>query len=82
MKYTELIDFVTNDLNDRNQHANAVAYDGESFEKFMNVLVVFNRNHTKLYSRLLVFCAEHGGIIIETHPGTYGTVVRVETENR
>lgn len=78
MKEDSLIAFVTNDLNDNNQWDNACTYLDDVFEGAINVKVVFKRDHSKLYARLLHFCAENGGIIVSTNPATLATIVRVK----
>lgn len=79
MKEKELIDFVVNELNNGNKENNAVTFDHEYYYGIhaKNVLVTFERDHSKLYAKLLMFCAENGGIVISTNPGTYATIVRV-----
>lgn len=80
MKHNTLIAFIVNDLNDNNKWCNAIPYDGDWFEKYRDVRIVFQRRHSEMYARLLRFCADNGGIIIKTHPGTLETTVRVEID--
>ena len=80
MRESTLRNFITNNLNDNNKWGNAITYDDEWFEKYRNVRIVFQRRHSELYARLLRFCADNGGIIIKTHPGTLETTVRVEMD--
>lgn len=80
MKHNALITFIVNDLNDNNKWCNAIPYDGDWFEKYRDVRIVFQRRHSEMYARLLHFCADNGGIIIKTHPGTLETTVRVEID--
>lgn len=80
MKHNTLITFIVNDMNDNNKWCNAIPYDGDWFEKYRDVRIVFQRRHSEMYARLLRFCADNGGIIIKTHPGTLETTVRVEID--
>ena len=78
MKNNELITFIEQTINDNNQHTNAVAFDAGFFGDYQHTEIRFMRNHSKLYAQLLGYCAEHGGMIIETTPATYRTIVRTE----
>lgn len=74
---SKLLDFVTGVLNEGNKHDNAIAYDEAYFDGGKEVKIVFNRDHRKLYSKLLVFCAQENITVISTHPCTLETIVRV-----
>ena len=72
------MDFVKNILNKNNEWHNATVYGTENE---WNLRVTFTRKHKELYSKLLVFCAENGGIIIRTNPATYETTVQVSARD-
>jgi len=80
MTESDLVAFVEEDLCEGNKLNNAVCYSKECHEKEQDIQVVFNKDHRRLYGRLLEFCGKHGGLIIETHPGTLATIVRVKRE--
>lgn len=80
MKEEKLLAFITKELNENNKRANAIAYDDEYFNGGKNIRITFRRDHKELYSRLLHFCADNEIMVIKTQPGTYETILRVESE--
>lgn len=78
MKLDGVLDFVHCDLNNNGMNRNAIAYDGEVFESTMQERIVFQKNHSELYAKLLRFCADNGIIVESTNFGTYATTIRIQ----
>lgn len=80
MKEEKLLTFITKELNENNKYANVIPYDDEYFNGGKNIRITFRRDHKALYARLLHFCADNEITIIKTQPGTYETILRLESE--
>lgn len=80
--YYRLIELV-DDINNGNRENNATAFDGKVYDNGnRDVEVRINDNCTdserqERYNRLLVFCLTHGCLILNTHPGTLTTTIRI-----
>lgn len=75
----KLSDFI-DELNEGGKYKNALAFDGEENESFTRCEVLFYRNHSEQYARLLRFCADNEIVVCSTHPGTLATVVQIQNE--
>lgn len=72
-----IVKFCEDVLNDNNRYSNAhVYFDGSQKGMFIDEIVAFERNHKKLYNKLLIFCAENDLMILKTDKLTYATTVR------
>lgn len=61
-------------------YSNVVAHAEGFYEHSEDFKLVFNCDHSQLYRSLLHFCADNGFLVISTNPGTFSTVVRIETK--
>lgn len=71
MKSSELMTFVYDEIDEKLTVENAYI----EVENSRSLRVIFQRNHEELYKKLLLFCVEKGGIILETNVGNYSTVI-------
>lgn len=61
-------------------HNNVTPHAEGFYEHSRDIKIIFNRDHSKLYRSLLHFCADNGILVLSTNPGTFSTVIRIETK--
>lgn len=80
VKVSKVISFVQKELCNNKTEKNAEIFLSGAFIGGKKLKIVFRNRPQEQYRRLLAFCIAYNGIVLNTDPETYTTIVRAEND--